>query len=77
MKSTPFRVKILETERSLAVEFLTQADGCITQAAKLSGLHRSQLRRIVVRHALQKLLKPNRPQVALHGNEAWRALDAL
>lgn len=77
MKLTPFRTQILETERQLAVTYLTQADGCITQAAMLSGLHRSQLRRIVVRHALQALLKPNRPQMATHGNAAWRALDAI
>jgi transcriptional regulator with GAF, ATPase, and Fis domain len=70
-----FRARLQATERDLAVEALKVADGSINQAARLTGLHRYQLRRIVVRHNLQALLKrhSNAGQ-DLCGNEAWRAL---
>jgi transcriptional regulator with GAF, ATPase, and Fis domain len=70
-----FRARLHAAEREFAVEALTVADGSINQAARLTGLHRYQLRRIVVRHELQALLKrhSNAGQ-DLCGNAAWRAL---
>lgn len=70
-----FRARLQATERDLTVEALTVADGSINAAARLTGLHRYQLRRIVLRHNLQPLLKrhSNAGQ-DLCGNAAWRAL---
>lgn len=70
-----FRARLAAEERALAVEALAVADGSINAAARLTGLHRYQLRRIVVRHALQPMLKrhSNAGQ-DLCGNAAWRAL---
>ncbi len=70
-----FRARLQAAERENAVEALTACDGCITQAARLIGVHRYQLRRIVLRHHLEGMLKrhSNAGQ-DLCGNAAWRAL---
>lgn len=70
-----FAERLKVAERDFAVEALKVADGSINAAAKLTGLHRTQLRRIVVRHELQPLLKrhSNAGQ-DLCGNAEWRSL---
>lgn len=70
-----FRARLHTAERDFAIEALKVADGSINAAARLTGLHRYQLRRIVVRHELQAMLKrhSNAGQ-DLCGNAEWRAL---
>lgn len=71
-----FRARLQRAEREFAVEALTITDGGITAAARLLGLHKSQLRRIVLRHELEGMLRPaSRANTEKHfGNAAWRAL---
>lgn len=71
-----FRARLQAAERELAVEAVTVADGSINQAARLTGLHRSQLRRILQRHGLVSLLRSHASHagMATGGNAAWRAL---
>jgi DNA-binding NtrC family response regulator len=71
-----FRERLAAAERDLAIEALKVTDGAITAAARLCGLHKSQLRRIVVRHQLESMLRPaSRANTEKHfGNAAWRAL---
>ena len=73
-----FRARLEVTERDLAVEALKVTDGGIVAAARLCGLHKSQMRRIVVRYHLENLLKPaprvTRANLEQSGNAAWRAL---
>lgn len=70
-----FRARLDAAERDLAIEALAAEHGSITRAARLVGLHRFQLRRIVVRHGLQHLLhQASRATFSEHGNAAWRAL---
>lgn len=68
-----FRARLDAAERDLAVEALKVAHGSITQAARLTGLPRSQLRRVVLRHNLTALLV-NHQSAARGGNAAWLAL---
>ena len=72
-----FRARLEATERELAIEALRATNGAIVAAARLCGLHKSQMRRIVVRYNLVNLLKPA-PRVTRAseqcGNAAWRAL---
>lgn len=71
-----FRARLEAAERDLAVEALAVTDGGICAAARLCGMHPFQMRRIVVRHSLQAMLKPAaRVNTNVqHGNAAWRAL---
>lgn len=70
-----YRARLEAAERDIAVEALKVADGSINHAARLMGLHPFQLRRIVVRHDLQGLLKRHsNAGKDLCGNAAWRAL---
>jgi len=71
-----FRARLQATERELAIEALRVAGGGIKAAARLVGLDRSQMRRIVVRHELQNLLVSHSPGVGSvrGGNDAWKAL---
>lgn len=70
-----FRARLQAAERDLAVEALAVADGSINQAARLTGLHRSQLRRILERHGLTSMLRRHSTAgMATGGNAAWRAL---
>ena len=69
-----FKARIETTERELVVEALTVSNGCVSQAARLTGLHRWQLNRIIYRHGLQALKHPGKPGAPLKGNDAWRAL---
>lgn len=70
-----FRARQEAHERDLAVEALKVADGSVTRAAALTGLHRAQLRRIVAKYKLLSLLKRhNRTGKAIGGNAAWRSL---
>lgn len=73
-----FRARLEATERELAREALQATNGAIVAAARLIGLHKSQMRRIVVRHHLEPMLKPaprvTRANLEQSGNAAWRAL---
>ncbi len=71
-----FRARLARTERELAVEALTVTHGAITAAARLCGLHKSQMRRIVLRHGLQGLLvnHSSGADEARGGNQAWKEL---
>lgn len=69
-----FRARLEATERDLVVEALTVSNGCLRQAARLTGLHRWQLRRLIIRHGLESLRHAGHPGAPLKGNEAWRAL---
>ncbi len=69
-----FRARIRAAEGTLAVEALQAAGGNLNAAAKLVGLHKSQLRRIIVRQGLIDLLKKHAPR---SGNAAWRALGEM
>lgn len=72
-----FRARLEATERDLAIEALRVSNGGIVAAARLCGLHKSQMRRIVVRYHLENLLKPApRARVTLQsGNAGWHALE--
>lgn len=60
-------------ERELATEALKAADGYMTRAARLVGLHPSRFHDLVVRHNLRALLNKKRGR-PLGGNAAWRAM---
>lgn len=73
-----FRARLHAAERDFAVEALKVADGSINHAARLTGLHRYQLRRIVVRHKLQALLtRASAKGKAIGGNSLWRGLGEV
>lgn len=66
-----FRARLHAAEREIAIEALTATHGAVNPAARLCGLHPSQLRRIIKRHNLQPHLSRHAPR---GGNEAWREL---
>lgn len=69
-----FRARLQATERDLAIEALTVTNGGMTAAARLMGVHKYQLRRVVLRHNLQAYVHAQPLGRPAGGNEAWRAL---
>jgi transcriptional regulator with GAF, ATPase, and Fis domain len=73
--AAPFRQELRQAERTLVIRYLQIAAGSVTRAAVLSGLHRAQIRRIVVRHGLQSLLRHDHDAAwNVKGNQAWKEL---
>lgn len=77
-----FRARLGAYERDLAAEALKVTHGGIIAAARLCGLHKSSMLRIVRRHGLQSL-QQQAPRSRLDyrdetadsgGNAAWKAL---
>lgn len=69
-----FRERIAQTEKRLAIQFLSKTGGAFKAAARLAGLHPTALRRIVKRHGLQNLIRSSPHAAPRGGNEAWRSL---
>ncbi len=74
MTRKSFRERIADTEKRLAIKFLSKTGGAFKAAARLAGLHPTALRRIVKRHNLQQFIRSSAQSAPRSGNEAWRSL---
>lgn len=69
-----FRERMMAAERKLTISYLTRADGSVNRAAQISGLHRSVIRRMVLRHHLEAYLQRAKRPPVFKGNAAWHSL---